>query len=42
MIISDSEKQAQGQINDIKLKYGFDLAPAFIKKQSFQKLKRKS
>ena len=42
MIISDSEKQAHGQINDIKLKYGFDLAPAFIKKTEFPKIKKEN
>jgi len=42
MIISDSEKQAQNQINDIKLKYGFDFTPAFVKRTEFPKIKQEN
>ncbi len=42
MIVSDSEKQAQNQINDIKIKYGFDFVPAFVKKTEFPKIKQEN
>jgi len=42
MIISDSEKQAQDKINNLKLKYGFNISPAFVKRTEFSKIKKEN
>ncbi len=42
MIISDSEKQVQNKINEIKLKYGFNVSLAFVKITEFPKIKKEN
>ncbi len=40
MIVSDSEKDSLEKINEIKLRYSFNISPVFIKKTEFPKIKK--
>jgi len=42
MIVSNSEKQVQDKINEIKSQYGLKIAPAFVKRTEFPKIKKEN
>ncbi|MBU2052828.1 MAG: nucleotidyltransferase domain-containing protein [Patescibacteria group bacterium] len=42
MIVSSSEREAEKQINSIKSKYGLNIAPVFVKKSEFPKIKKEN